>query len=189
MGSRKERAFERENYIEDEPSQQHQLQSAKNLMDTFINKEVSSGISKTNLAFIKWREVAGKRGAKHTKAVWLNEDTRQKYPELIVYLDNNSLIYDYTTNADLYIDRLNYLNFPVSNIRFRLSNKVEDETLEKETEYQEEELPELTQEEILEIEEKCKNLNPSIKSNAIKAMEFSLRRQKLENTRKNKPTS
>lgn len=189
MTSYAKRDFDRENHLEEEVSQQHETQSSKNLMSGFLNKEMSRGISKTNIALLKWREVAGKRGADHTKAVWLNEKNNPEAPELIVYLDNNSLIYDFTTNAELYIDRLSYLGFPVSNIKFALSNKV-DTTKQKEEEVTPaEELPQLSSVEVQEIEEKCKNLPTSFKTNAIKAMKFSLQRQKLENTRKNKPTS
>lgn len=184
MGERQRRNFIRQNYDPDNPSYQHAPQTAGEVVNSYIDKKISTGLSKTNKAYVMWCKAAGKRAASHTMAVWINE--KKKPVELVVYLDNNSLIVDYTTNAELYIDRLNYIGFPVSGLKFRLSNKVSKKSHKDAFKNSELELPELSYDEIQQIEEECKNLPLSIKKNAFKAMEMSLRRQKLQTTENNK---
>lgn len=179
MGERARRAAIRAEYDPENPTYQSTPQTAGTVVSSFIDKKIAHGVSKTNKAYTMWCKAAGKRAASHTMAVWVNE---KKDPvELVVYLDNNSLIVDYTTNAELYMDRLSYIGFPVSGLKFRLSNKVTKNkaAVTDSQESSKDELPPLTPQEKKQIEDECKNLPARIKKNASNAMEMSLRRQKL----------
>lgn len=189
MQEKYKRYLEREEYDPLDPAKQHDAKTSSELVKAFLNKKISSGLSLTSKAYVKWCEVAGSRAASHTMAVWVNDKNPHKDPELVVYLDTNTLIADYTTNAEIYIDRLLYADFPISKLTFRLSNKVRQtqQSLDSQEE-KEEELPELSSSELQEIEVLCSNLSPNLKASASRAMELSLRRQKLEDTRNIKPT-
>lgn len=179
------RFLERQNYDPLDPTKQHEAKSSEELMTTFLNNKIKKGLSLTSKAYIKWCEIAGLRAASHTMAVWVNDESDPKKPELIIYLDNSSLIADYTTNTELYKERLSYADFPVTSLKFKLSRKVGKNKPQQEVKTQDKkiELPNLTQPEEEEIELLCKTLPNTLKDKVSKAMELSFKVSKLENTR------
>lgn len=183
MGERAKRKLERQQYDPYDPKCQHNAVTAKEALTSFMNNKLASNLSLTHTAFLKWCEAAGKRAANHTMAVWVNE---KKSPvELVVYIDNSSLIVDYTTNAELYIDRLAYIGFPVSGLKFRLSNKTKSpntDVVQQNKKLSVNNLPELSEEEKTFIKSECEKLPSEYRENVSKAMELSFRYQKLENT-------
>lgn len=191
MKEQYKRYLERQLYDPNDPTKQHSALSTTELFSSLLDEKLSKGISLTSKAYIKWCEIAGSRAASHTMAVWVNENNQKEYPDLIVYIDSSTLLADFTTNAELYKERLIYANFPVESIKFRLSNKVgKKKTIQPQTtQIKDIELPELTEQEKLYVQELCKNLNGSLQASASRAMELSLKVQKLENTRNNKPTA
>lgn len=187
--SDKSRDLERRDYDPSDPSKQHEPIKAQDLVSSYIEKNLSSGLSLTAKAYKYWCEIAGKRAIKHTMAVWVNEKNNKEYPTLYVYLDNNSLRTDFTTNEEIYRDRLAYVGLTVSDIQFLLSKKVAVKEQENKTRSYVEELPQLTQQEETEIRELCKNLPEALKANAFKAIKISYQQAKLKNTKNNKTTS
>lgn len=189
MSARTARWKERQEYDPEDPAKQHAPKTSSELLSSFLDKKITSGLSQTSKAFAKWCEVAGKRAIKHTKAVWLNTQTSQKYPELTVYIDTSSLLADYTTNADLYIDRFEYVDFPISKLFFKLSNKVTPSLKLQDSEVQqvEEVLPELSEQEEKEVENLCSAFPEQLKTSASRAMKLSLKRQKLQDSGNNQP--
>lgn len=78
--------------------------------------------SSTGRASALWLKAAGARGLRHTRGVYLKEDAKHaELPTLFVYLDSPTFVYEFTTDHELYEERLAYLGFLVEKIEFRLS--------------------------------------------------------------------
>lgn len=189
------RALERAEYDPLDPAKQHAPAQAGSLVSSYIDGRVLKGASDASRALVTWRRIAGKRAAKHTVAVWLNRPKRgDGPPELVVYLDGNALMQDLTTNAELFVERLAYAGLEVARVRFRLSRKAGQQTqAQPETpaagtspaaDHAACELPPLTALERARVAAAAANLPDELRPSASKAMELSLRRQKLQTTQK-----
>lgn len=179
------RAAARSVYDPLDPAKQHDAATAADVVAAYVDKRVARGASDVNKALHAWRKVCGRRAAKHTVAVWLNKPkSGVGLPELVVYLDGNALMVDLTTNAELFVDRLSYEGLEVARVRFKLSRKAgEHAVAQEEPSHVEEELPPLSTIEAARIADKVSRLDPRLRENASKAMEYSIRRAKLESTR------
>ena len=184
MASSRKRWRERREYDPLDPAKQHEVKSAGNVVSSLVDSKISGGTSEVGRALSIWRKVCGKRAAKHTVAVWLNKPADGKgMPELIVYLDGNTLMVDLTTDAEMYQERLAFEGLEVGKVSFKLSRKAgqrhepaHEEKAEKEV------LPPLNAYEEARVDEAVASLDPRIKENASEAMKNSLRRAKLKNT-------
>ena len=183
------RALERAEYDPLDPAKQHEPAQAGRLVSSYVDGRVLKGASEASRALVTWRRIAGKRAAKHTVAVWLNRPKAGGgLPELVVYLDGNALMQDLTTNAELYVERLAYAGLEVARVRFRLSRKAGQQAPAAagepaaRPEPAPDELPPLTALERARVAEACSRLPDEIRPSASKAMELSLRRQKLQTT-------
>lgn len=189
------RALERAEYDPLDPAKQHAPAQAASLVSSYIDGRVLKGASDASRALVTWRRIAGKRAAKHTVAVWLNRPKRgDGLPELVVYLDGNALMQDLTTNAELFVERLAYAGLEVARVRFRLSRKAGQQAQAQPespaagtapaADHAACELPPLTALERARVAAAAANLPDELRPSASKAMELSLRRQKLQTTQK-----
>lgn len=189
------RALERVEYDPLDPAKQHAPAQAGSLVSSYIDGRVLKGASDASRALVTWRRIAGKRAAKHTVAVWLNRPKRgDGLPELVVYLDGNALMQDLTTNAELFVERLAYAGLEVARVRFRLSRKAGQQAQAQSessaagtapaADHAADELPPLTALERARVAAAAANLPDELRPSASKAMELSLRRQKLQTTHK-----
>lgn len=189
------RALERAEYDPLDPAKQHAPAQAGSLVSSYIDGRVLKGASDASRALVTWRRIAGKRAAKHTVAVWLNRPKRgDGLPELVVYLDGNALMQDLTTNAELFVERLAYAGLEVARVRFRLSRKAGQQAQAQPespaagtapaADHAACELPPLTALERARVAAAAANLPDGLRPSASKAMELSLRRQKLQTTQK-----
>ena len=189
------RALERAEYDPLDPAKQHAPAQAGSLVSSDSAGRVLKGASDASRALVTWRRIAGKRAAKHTVAVWLNRPKRgDGLPELVVYLDGNALMQDLTTNAELFVERLAYAGLEVARVRFRLSRKAGQQAQAQSespaagtapaADHAADELPPLTALERARVAAAAANLPDELRPSASKAMELSLRRQKLQTTHK-----
>lgn len=198
----KARSAARRVYDPLDPSQQHEPTQAGALVEKYLNTDMAHGMSSTRRALMLWRRVAGTRIAKHTLAVWVSEPKKpDENPDLVVYLDGNALMADLTTNAELYIDHLAYVGFPVHSIKFRLSRKAGTHTQSMSSALNDSyksavqstrtaiktadipaSLPPLSHQEEEQVESACAPLPDKLRESASKAMKLSLRRDKASTT-------
>ena len=84
-----------------------------------------AGSSVASLA--AWHAAVGARERDHTRAVYLAEPddpkNRSGVRTLVVYVDSNSVLQDFRTNAELYQLKLAHYGLTVDRLDFRLSNK------------------------------------------------------------------
>lgn len=190
MASSRKRWLERREYDPLDPAKQHEVQTAASVVSSLVDNRISKGTGEVGRALSCWRSVCGKRVAKHTVAVWLNRAEANELPELIVYLDGNTLMADLTTDAEMYQERLAFAGLEVERVKFRLSRKAGQaaETQGKRSKEQPEELPELSAFEQVQVEQATSVLDdPKIRAAASEAMKNSIRRSKLKTTQDGKP--
>ncbi len=184
MASARLRWLERREYDPLDPAKQHKVETAASVVSAFVDKRVAKGTSEVGRALSCWRSVCGKRAAKHTVAVWLNQPKEGGLPELIVYLDGNTLMADLTTDAEMYQERLAYAGLEVERVKFRLSRKA-GQVAEQPKQQKDEPavpLPALNAGERARVVDATSVIkDPKMREAASEAMENSLRRAKLEN--------
>lgn len=194
MAYRSKRWRERQEYDPLDPAKQHAPSQAGTLVAGYLDRRMLTGASDASRALMTWRRIAGKRAAKHTVAVWLNQPKKGPgLPELVVYLDGNALMADLTTNSELFADRLAWAGLPVAKVRFKLSRKAgqprEDASLVggsisrgTAAAPKSQPLPPLTALEQAEVAAACSKLPEKLRESAYEAMSLSLRRQKVQTT-------
>lgn len=190
MASSRKRWLERREYDPLDPAKQHEVESAGSVVSSFLDKKMSKGTGEVGRALACWRKVCGKRVARHTVAVWLNRPQGADLPELIVYLDGNTLMADLTTDAEMYQERLAFAGLEVERVKFRLSRKAGQpmEAKAKIAASEPVELPSLTAYEQARVEQSCSVIaDDKMRAAASEAMKNSLRRSKLETTQNDKP--
>ncbi len=190
MASSRKRWLERREYDPLDPAKQHEVQTAASVVSSLVDNRISKGTGEVGRALSCWRSVCGKRVAKHTVAVWLNRTEANELPELIVYLDGNTLMADLTTDAEMYQERLAFAGLEVERVKFRLSRKAgqDREAQGQRTKEQSEEMPELSAFEQVQVEQATSVLDdPKIRAAASEAMKNSIRRSKLKTTQDGKP--
>lgn len=191
MASSRKRWLERREYDPLDPAKQHEVTSAGSVVSSFLDKRMSKGTGEVGRALACWRKVCGKRVTRHTVAVWLNRPEGGGLPELIVYLDGNTLMADLTTDAEMYQERLAFAGLEVERVKFRLSRKAGQaaETRAGESAKPEPvELPGLSAYEQARVEQATSVItDDKMRAAASEAMKNSLRRSKLENTQNGEP--
>lgn len=135
-----------------------------------------------------WLRSNGDLERKHTCGVFLKENaTKDGLPLLVVYIDSSSMIQDFSTDKDLYIDRLRHAGFVVGDLRFKLSReKVVDKGIGTAVDepLQPEPLPTLSKEEKAYVDSSVAALPDTIRESVREAMDSSLRWNKLQDTKK-----
>lgn len=91
-------------------------------LQSFIQNSFDKKLTLQQKANRAWFSANGKFEQKHTCGVFLKQlDDLRKAPVLYVYLDNNAIMQDFTTNKDIYLIRLHHAGFELSDIQFKLS--------------------------------------------------------------------
>lgn len=165
-------------------------ESLKDALSSFMQATFTKQLSEQQKAYRAWYSANGDFEHRHTCGLYLNTKVGQnKPPALIVYLDTNAIMQDFTTNKDIYLIRLQNIGFEVSDIQFRLSKepkkqsapqKIEDLKQNQETLVTDK--VDLTDEEILWAQEMAQRAPEAIRENVYKAIIASVARQRLKNT-------
>ena len=132
-----------------------------------------------------WYKVNGNFERKHTTGLYLKDPIgKEQYPTLIVYIDKNVVLQDFRTNKNIYLIRLKSQNLVLRDIEFKLSkskNKAFKQKVENKEKKIKKPLPELSSQEIKQIEELTKDLDEQIKPTVVKSMISMFKRQKQHN--------
>ena len=144
--------------------------------------QMSRSMSDNQRATVAWYRANGDRERAHTVGVFLKRSRRKDgLPTLGVYVDSHAMATDFGVNKDIYLARLSNVGLEVGGIDFMVSRQPR----ERRSRRQEAErpanttLPELSAAERAEVEELVADLPESVRAKAARAMELSLRRQKL----------
>ncbi len=190
MGMSRRRWAERAEYDPLDPSKQHEPVTAGKAVSGLVDAKMAAGTSEVGRALSVWRSVCGKRVARHTVAVWLSQPKEGEMPELVVYLDGNTLMADLTTDAEMYQERLAFAGLEVQRVKFRLSRKAGQAFEQPKQRNQEPvaNLPDLSSYERAQVAQATSVIKDAkMREAASEAMENSLRRAKLETTPNDKP--
>ena len=157
-------------------------QSIAQLMDSMFNEKFSN-ISTNQQALKGWSLVGGERERTHTVGVFLKEADQahsSDFPKLFIYVDSTSCVIDFNAGREVYCARLEAIGLKLSSIEFKLSRYAQEhkERLQKQTQEDEPELPELTPAEERYIQELVNQTPENLKESVSKAMTSSIRRQK-----------
>ena len=169
-------------------------ESAGALLNDLLDHDLSRGVSAARTAGRLWHRANGDFERRHTCGVFLKDLSAQgEDPLLIVYIDSNAVMQDFTTNREIYRLRLANQGFNVSDVQFRLSkyghgspSVTGSVMVGKEARC---DLPKPTAEQVATAREACANLPESIRGRACEAMISSMRRQKAKKTRDDKSLS
>ncbi len=146
------------------------------LMDSVLGADLAGRLNDTQRAARAWFSVAGKLEREHTMGLFVHE-LAGRAPELIVYVDSNAIAQDLMTNRDLYVARMEYAGYEVSDVQFKLSRR-RRERRGQEEEQPEEQLPELDAEEMAQVDTLVPASGDSLDEAIRTAMIWSLRREK-----------
>lgn len=91
------------------------------LQSSFDSSEFLSNVNLSTRAGYIWNQVNGVKERKHTKGVFVNTNTKNPAPILIVYIDSNALMQDFCSYKEVYLVRLAQGGLNVSDIQFKLS--------------------------------------------------------------------
>lgn len=124
------------------------------LVSSYLSGSLGRELSANQRAARAWYGVCLERERNHTCGVFLKEED-DKLPLLVVYLDTNVIMQDFSTNKEIYLLRLESIGFPVSDIHFRLSKFKREQRVEASPTEEGERIPtrELTAEEMREIDD------------------------------------
>lgn len=102
--------------------ERHGSQDISSLMNGLLGDSLTSNLSDTQRAIRAWFSSNGKKEETHTCGVWLKEASgKETLPSLVVYIDSNVIMQDFSTNKEIYKFRLEKAGFPVADVQFRLS--------------------------------------------------------------------
>ncbi len=127
-------------------------------------------------ALATWMRVNGDVERKHTCGAFIRPHPHAD-PILIIYLDSRTRVVDFNANRELYLQRLAYGGLPLSRIEFKLAKELPVRELQEDEEG-EEQLIELTEEEMEYVRSCTGHLGEPLKTSVSKAMIMSLRREK-----------
>ena len=169
-------------------------ESAGSLLNDLLDHDLSRGVSAARTAARLWHRANGDFERRHTCGVFLKDlSARGEDPILIVYIDSNAVMQDFTTNREIYRLRLANQGFSVSDVQFKLSKyghgspSVGGGAATEKTVCHE--LPGPTEEQVAIVRDACANLPESIRGKVCEAMISSMRRQRAKRIRENKSLS
>ena len=92
-----------------------------------MNGEMLRKAKATGSAYASWVAATGSRERTHTMGVYLAEpddpSNRRHKRTLTVYVDSSAILQDFTTNANLYLMKLERAGLALDAVEFRLSRK------------------------------------------------------------------
>lgn len=154
------------------------------LIDAIVSEHASREMSLGRRARNVWLASNGDVERDHTTGVYLRDaKVRGQAPVLGVYLDSRMRVVDFSANKELYIARVINQGLEISDIEFKLDRRGraplgragKDVASRQQTD---ENLPELSQEELAHVTELTQTLPESFREVAQKAVILSLRREK-----------
>ena len=153
----------------------------RTLMRAALDRQMAGRMSANSRAAAAWYRANGDRERAHTVGVFLKKSpVAGAAPVLGVYVDSHAMATDFGVNKDLYLARLANLGFSVSGIDFIVSRNshraVRDATAGQAA--PPEALPELSDQERLEVERLVSELPESLRPRAAEAIALSKRRAK-----------
>lgn len=151
------------------------------LMGRLMDSEVMGRYTGNERAAQAWFRANGDFEHRHTRGVFLKESNRQGVaPILYVYVDSSAMQTEFRADKDIYLVRLAHYGFDVSDIVFRLSQKGQGVRYEPPTPTRKVTPvhPELTAEELAQVDEAVAGLEGSLRDRVRAAMISSLRRDK-----------
>ncbi len=158
-------------------------------LENLVNDEgIFSADGKGKLALNKriyklWFSVNGDIEAHHTCGLYLAEPTGyDKYPTLIVYVDKSTFVQEFRIQKHIYLTRLEVKGLILKDIQFVLTKEDYVSRRKKAEKIKKKELPplpDLNEEEKELISWQTKDLPENIRETVSKAMNLSMRRQKL----------
>lgn len=164
-----------------EPSKSDATTSLSSVIASIVQQEESSLAGKTSAATRAWYQANGTLEHDHTVGIFLR-NTEGEPSALIVYIDSNALLHDFTTKREMYRDRLTNIGFDVDEVQFKLSRYRKGQRPEGIIPEKQKEdippLPELTPEELSSIEQQTESLPPHLKEAVLEAM-ISFKRRSL----------
>lgn len=168
--------------IDPEYLRQHQTSASPtavaDLLKQITGSSMRSHLNDNQRCALAWSEANGDRERDHTTGVFLAPSrVKGADPRLIVYVDNNSCITDFSTNSDIYLARLANWGLALSGIAFRLGHS-KRKKISSNSSTTIPKLPPLTEKEHAYITKMVKNLPPELKEKARYAIELSIRRTK-----------
>ncbi len=149
-----------------------------------VDGQMAAHMSANQRAARAWYRANGTRERKHTAGVFLKRARVQgAAPILGVYVDSHAMATDFGVNKDIYLARLSNVGFEVSGIEFLVSRKPRQASgsIRKEPPVRYE-LPELTPDELEEVNALVAELPESLRASASQAVALSMRREKLKST-------
>ena len=152
--------------------------------DAIFSANGKDQMNSAKRVYMLWYKVNGNFERKHTTGLYLKEPVgKEQYPTLIVYIDKNIVMQDFRTNKQIYLIRLKAEGLILRDIEFLLSKPghksrkpVEIEPMKK----KKKKLPELTEEEMAQIESLTADLSEETKQIVTKPMISAFRRRKLQ---------
>lgn len=164
-------------------------ESISSLMHEVVDERMSARMSANQRAAAAWYRANGDREHNHTTGVFLKKArVAGAAPVLGVYVDSHAMVTDFGVNKDIYLARLANIGFKVSGIEFIPSRAGYHaaRSRHQEPEKVATELPELSQQELIEAQILVADLPEPLKTNAFKAVVMSKRREKLETSQNSK---
>ena len=156
---------------------------AGDLVATLFDGALAGKLNEASRFAKAWYSVNGDRERAHTVGVWMNKGKRPgEDPILVVGLDSSLFALELGTNKDLYLARLAWAGFHVSDIRFTVTARKETRpTLRRgRDKAPAKELPALTETEAEAVRRATKDLPEGLRQSVSRAMSASLRRNKAK---------
>lgn len=164
-------------------------ESISSLMHEVVDERMSARMSVNQRAAAAWYRANGDRERNHTTGVFLKKArVTGAAPVLGVYVDSHAMVTDFGVNKDIYLARLANIGFKVSGIEFIVSRPGyrTARSHKKEPEKLSAELPELSAQELQEVQNLVSDLSEPLKTTVFKAVVMSKRREKLETSQNDK---
>jgi hypothetical protein len=164
-------------------------ESISSLMREVVDERMSARMSANQRAAAAWYRANGDRERNHTTGVFLKKArVAGAAPVLGVYVDSHAMVTDFGVNKDIYLARLANIGFKVSGIEFIPSRAGYHAARSRHEEPKKlpVELPELSPQELKEVQILVSDLPEPLKTNAFKAVVLSKRREKLETSQNGK---
>lgn len=155
------------------------------LGDALSRVDAEGDVGRIASAWRVWYRVNGIVEREHTQGIYVARPKREGcLPELVVYVDSHAYLTDFSANSEVYLARLDSAGLRFSKVTFRLSKRP-TRTSGRETSYGASERtlsPQLSDEELSEIEQRCEGLPQRLRESVSQAMRNSYQSQKREHS-------
>ena len=172
--------------------QRHDESLGNVLSDFFGSPEARAKMGAGHSAGLAWHSVIGDIERKHTTGVFVGKPrTPGLAPALCVYVDSRMRMVDFNANREIYLARLQAAGYEYSEVRFFQNKRpaakrgeqkaaASGASLRPEPAAQRRPLPELTCEELAQIEAQTAGMPEKLRQSVSKAMAACMRRQRYE---------